>query len=155
MRITFNEKCQGGGLIYTAQQKSDYDTVIPNARVQSLINSRYVLKIEIFIYFAIHVSPGPSLPTPPLRSLCDLLNSRCWQPVNPVYGIECARVNFVSRTNGFPLFSQIANVRNVYFDSCERDYPTIVSKCFIDVGDGIYQRVMTNGSASCPESNLT
>lgn len=47
----------------------------------------------------------------------------------PVYGIECARVNFVSRTNGFPLFSQIVNVRT-YLDSWERDYSTLCVKMF-------------------------
>lgn len=72
----------------------------------------------------------------------------------PVYGIECARVNFVSRTNGFPLFSQIANVRTYTSTVGKGITPHCVSKCFIDVGDGIYQRVMTNGSASRLESNL-
>jgi len=70
----------------------------------------------------------------------------------PVYGIECERVNFVLRANGFPLFLQI--VRTYTSTARKGITPHCMSKCFIDVSDGIYQPVMTNGSASRPESNL-
>jgi len=100
MRITFNEKCQGAN---TRPNRSDYDIVISNTRVvQALINA-VVLKSK-FLYV-----PQSTLPRArvPLRFIKFTLLATG----QTVYGIECARVNFVSRTNGFPLFSQIANVR--------------------------------------------
>lgn len=63
-------------------------------------------KIEIFICFVIHVPPRFIKFTP-------LATGQL------VYRIECTRVNFVPRTNGFPLFSQ-----NVYMRAFwEKDYP--------------------------------
>jgi len=99
MRITFNEKCQGAN---TQPNKSDYDIVISNTRVQALINAA-VLKSK-FLYVPQSTFPRARVP---LRFIKFTLLATG----QTVYGIECARVNFVSRTNGFPLFSQIANVR--------------------------------------------
>lgn len=81
-------------------------------------------KIEIFICFVIHVSPRFIKFTP-------LATGQL------VYRIECTHVNFVSRTNDFPLFSQNACMCAFW----ERDYPAdYMSKCFIDIADRIHQR---------------
>lgn len=99
--------------------------------------------LKIFVHFVIHCVP-----------LRFIIFNDCWQPVKPYTGLN-ARVNFVSCTNGFPLFSQIANVCTRTSTVGKGITPHCVSKCFIDIGDGIYQRAMTNGPASRLKLNLT
>lgn len=83
-------------------------------------------KIEIFICSAIHIPLSP----------CDLLNSR-WQPVNPYMELNARALISFRVQMAFLYFHKLQMY--VYFDSWEKDYPTLCVKMFY-VGDGIYQR---------------
>jgi len=76
--------------------------------------------------------------------VCDLLNSRCWQPVNPYTELNASALISFRVQMAFLYFHKLY-VR--ILRQLGKGLPHIVCR-------NVYQRVMTNGSASRPESNL-